>query len=209
MKGGVFGYSTLSDFAFKKYGQAITKNPTQPKWIKPKAAPKNKSDFGFYPSPPQVVKELIKLAHIEDHHSILEPSAGHGDILDQLNNKNIICGELQPENKIILESKGYHVSFDDFLKYNDKKFDRIIMNPPFWNQADIAHSNHAYSLLKKGGRLVSVMSSGVKWRDNQKTADFRKLIENNGLIFDLPENSFKGTKVKTVIIVLSKEVVKE
>jgi len=202
---------SLSDFALKKYGQSITKNPVMPKYVKLKAAPKNKSDFGFYPSPPLVVKELIRLAHIEDHHTILEPSAGQGHILDKLESKNITIGELQEENKIILESKGYHVSFDDFLKYKDQNFDRIIMNPPFWNQADITHIIHAYSLLNKGGRLVSVMSSGVKWRDNHKTQDFRKLIENNGLIFDLPDNSFEhsGTNVKTVIIVLSKEVTQE
>ena len=116
------------------------------------------------------------------------------------------------ENKLILESKGYKVAFDNFLKWNPGvKFDRIIMNPPFWNQADIIHVMHAYSLLKKGGRLVSVMSNGVTFRDNQNTNDFRKLIENNGLIKNLPENSFKdaGTNVKTVIVILSKEAVKE
>ncbi len=203
---------SLSDYALKKYGQSITKNPTQPKWIKPKATPKNKSDFGFYPSSDSVVKELIKLAHIEKHHTILEPSAGQGHILDQLESKNITLGELQQENKLILESKGYKVAFDNFLKWNPGvKFDRIIMNPPFWNQADIIHVMHAYSLLKKGGRLVSVMSNGVTFRDNQNTNDFRKLIENNGLIKNLPENSFKdaGTNVKTVIVILSKEAVKE
>ena len=55
------------------------------------------------------------------------------------------------------------------------------------------------------------MSNGVTFRDNQKTMEFRKLIENNGLIKDLPENSFKnsGTNVKTVIVILSKEFILE
>lgn len=207
----LFGFSSLSDYALKKYGQRPTKNPTMPKYERPKAIPKNKNDFGFYPSPFKVVQELIKLGHIEEYHTVLEPSAGHGAILDEIKKitSSFVCGEIQEENKKILESKGYTVSFNDFLKYNEKRFDRIIMNPPFFQQADLNHVLHAYTLLNKGGRLVSVMSNGVTFRDNNKTKQFRNLLENNGLIFDLPENSFleTGTKVKTVIIVLSKEAV--
>jgi len=197
---------TLSDYSQKKYGQRINKNPPRPKYEKIRALPKNKSDFGFYPTPEPVIQELLRLAKIEPHQSGLAPSAGHGAILDKINSKNVTCGELQESNKAILESKGYTVTFADFLKYTDKTFDRITMNPPFWNQADIQHVLHAYSLLNRGGRIVSVMSNGITFRDNQKSIQFRELLKNNGLIKDLPKNSFKesGTNVNTVLIVIDK-----
>lgn len=213
-KRNLFGYATLSEYAEKKYGKSITKNPVMPKYEKPKAAPKNKSDFGFYPSPPAVVSQLMDIAKIKSHHSVLEPSAGHGIILDEIKktSQKFVCGELQLSNCTVLESKGYTVTFNDFLNYTAESFDRIVMNPPFYQQADLHHVLHAYSLLNRGGRLVSVMSNGITFRDNHKTADFRELLKNNGFIKSLPENSFKetGTKVKTVIIVLDKpEAVQE
>ena len=207
-KKNLFGFSSLSDYAVSKYGQKPTRNPLRPVYIKPRATPKEKSDYGFYPSPPEVVKELINLADIKPHHKVLEPSAGHGIILDEIKKltSSFICGELLKENCDVLESKGYTVSFNDFLKWNDDSFDRIIMNPPFFQQGDLYHVLHAFKLLKRGGRLVSVMSNGVTFRDNHKTADFRELLKNNGYIKSLPHNSFKesGTSVKTVIIVLDK-----
>ncbi|HMC00464.1 MAG TPA: hypothetical protein VKN14_05445, partial [Flavobacteriaceae bacterium] len=99
----LFGFSSLSDYAAKKYGARPTRNPPCQKYQKPRATPKNKSDFGFYPSPYHVVKRLIEIAKLESHHTILEPSAGQGHILDQLNGYDVICGELQEENKKILE----------------------------------------------------------------------------------------------------------
>ena len=80
------------------------------------------------------------------------------------------------------------------------------MNPPFENQKDIDHVNHAFSLLKDGGKLISIMSASVKFRKNKKTKEFRELIDENGFIIDLPEKSFKdsGTLVHTIMVVLNK-----
>jgi type I restriction-modification system DNA methylase subunit len=164
-------------------------------------------DFGYYPTPSIVAKHIVHLAEIEDHHTVLEPSAGQGHIIEELTNThNVICGELLERNRKILQEKGFNVEFTNFLTYKEKKFDRIIMNPPFGQQADIDHVNHAYSLLNEGGKLVSIMSSGVTFRSNNKTVEFRKLIEQNGYIENLPENSFhtSGTNVNTVIVVLNK-----
>ncbi len=56
-------------------------------------------------------------------------------------------------------------------------FDRVVMNPPFERQQDIDHVSRAAGMLKPGGRLVSVMSAGVTFRENNKTRWFRDLIE--------------------------------
>lgn len=166
----------------------------------------DQDNFNYYPTPKEIVLKLIAYANLEKNHTILEPSAGQGHILDELKNYNISCGELLLKNKEILKSKGYDLLFEDFLKYNDKHFDRIIMNPPFKNQLDIDHVNHAYSLLNKNGRLVSIMSNGVTFRDNNKTKIFRELIKACGTLEELPQKSFftSGTCVNTVIVILNK-----
>jgi hypothetical protein len=62
--------------------------------------------------------------------------------------------------------------------------------------------------MKSGGLLVSVMAPSVKFRDNKKTKDFLRLLEEQGgSIEDLPEGAFKesGTGVNTVIVTLPKD----
>ncbi len=80
------------------------------------------------------------------------------------------------------------------------------MNPPFSRQADIVHVTHAAKFLKPGGRLVTIMSAGVKFRDNTKTKTFRDLITRlDGQIIDNPDRAFKSFEcvVNTVIVVLN------
>jgi len=162
---------------------------------------------GYFPTPPKLVARLIELAEIKPGMTVLEPSAGQGHIADEL--VKIECTlylvEILPENRTVLESKGYRLAGDDFLKFTGA-FDRIVMNPPFEKQADIDHVLHAYSLLKQGGRLVSVMGAGVAFRENRKTKDFRELVEANGWSERNPEGSFKesGTMVNTITVVLDK-----
>jgi type I restriction-modification system DNA methylase subunit len=83
------------------------------------------------------------------------------------------------------------------------EYDRVVMNPPFAKQADIKHVMHALKFLKPDGKLVSVMSASVDFRDNKLTKEFRDLIaERGGRIEALPDGAFKesGTMVRTVIV---------
>jgi len=164
--------------------------------------------YGYFPTPPEIVKRLIENADLEEGMKILEPSAGQGNILEFLKEYDITVGELYRGNKEILEKKGYPVLFDDFMEYAEyEKYDRIIMNPPFAKQEDVDHVNHAYLMLKKGGRLVSVMANSMQFRNTKKTKKLRELIEKNGYFEELPEDSFKesGTGVRTVIVVIDKD----
>lgn len=59
--------------------------------------------------------------------------------------------------------------------------------------------------LKPGGLLVAVMSTGVAFRDNALTKDFRELIRaRGGEIEALPEGSFKAawTMVRSLIVTI-------
>ncbi len=166
------------------------------------------SKNGYFPTPKLVVKRLIELAEIEPGMSVLEPSAGQGAIAEELAKLDIDLrvAEILPQNAQILVEKGFSLVTHDFLTLMkcDGLYDRVVMNPPFEKQQDIDHVMHAYSLLKPDGRLVSVMSAGVKFRDNNKTKDFRDMVDAGGYMEDLPDGAFResGTMVRAVIVVL-------
>lgn len=78
----------------------------------------------------------------------------------------------------------------------DLLFDRIVMNPPFENGADIKHIEHARHLLKPGGRLVAICANGPRQRD--------RLMPLASHWEDLPPGTFKdaGTMVNTALLVI-------
>ena len=167
----------------------------------------SKIKTGYFPTPPEVVEIMIELLELQTDDVILEPSAGQGHIADYLPKDKLLLGEILPENRQILKEKGYdNIAFTDFLKYEFTGVNKIIMNPPFERQADIDHVLHAYKYLNKDGILVSVMSSGVLFRNNLKTKKFREEMLNNAHIVRLPEKSFKssGTNVNAILIKIRK-----
>lgn len=171
-------------------------------------------DYGYYPTPPELVKRLIELADIKPGMLVLEPSAGRGAIADLLLAACCIveCVELLPENIAILHTKNYRLVLQrDFLEIPPKPiYDRVVQNPPFaydgHPQADIDHVLHAWRFLKPGGRLVSIMSTGVLFRENKKTVAFREMLNKDGHYERNPAGSFKisGTGVNTIIVVMDK-----
>ena len=192
------GHDFLSNPTEKLENAILTGEVTPPK--------KN----GYFPTPKLIVQQLTDLAEIHQGQTVLEPSAGQGAIADEIRNRGaeVFCAEILPENLKILEAKSHKIVSRDIFAYAAyEKFDRVVMNPPFENQADIDHIIHAFDMLKPNGILVSVMAAGVVFRQNKKTVDFRKLIERNkGKIIKLPQDSFaeSGTMVNTVIVVLPK-----
>jgi predicted RNA methylase len=165
-------------------------------------------DYGYFPTPAPVVARLIELAELEPGLAVLEPSAGQGAIANRLwdSKVSVNCWELLPKNAAVLREAGHRVVEGDFLTVPPEPvYDRVVMNPPFAKQADIHHVNHALKFLKPGGRLVSVMSAGVVFRDNKLTTDFRDMVAaRGGSIEALEEGAFKasGTMVRTVIVVI-------
>ncbi|GHB33983.1 hypothetical protein GCM10007094_23690 [Pseudovibrio japonicus] len=162
---------------------------------------------GYFPTPETVVTTMLDYAGIEDGMRVLEPSAGHGAILDVLmgleEDLTIESCELNHRLSAILERKGYDVVADDFTQFNPGPvYDRIFMNPPFEKRQDIKHLQHAYGLLRAYGRVACIMSSGsvrqpvlTQWVDAL-----------GGEVIDLPDNSFKesGTGVSTCLVILDR-----
>jgi predicted RNA methylase len=170
---------------------------------------RTKQDFGQFDSPEDVVARVIQLAGIEPGMVVLEPSAGLGNIAKaaeaaggkvtaiEIDAKR--CGTLAGLTNITAHNH-------DFLSQTPTAhFERVVMNPPFAKQADIEHVLHAYQCLKSGGRLVSVMSASVLFRENSKTEAFRAFVDSRGGTFErLPDASFaqSGTAVHTCIVVI-------
>lgn len=171
-----------------------------------------KNEFGFFPTPKAIVSQLIELADIKRGMRVLEPSAGKGAIAYACADAGagVHCIELMEANFAALagDLRLAAVSKDDFLTVTPHAvFDRVVMNPPFARQADIKHVMHAFKFLADGGRLVSVMSAGVTFRDDRLTNEFRALVERcDGDITALPDGAFKesGTMVRTVVVTLDK-----
>jgi predicted RNA methylase len=170
-------------------------------------------DFGYFPTPAEVVGRLIELANIEPGMLALEPSAGRGNIVEAVERAGakVDAVELLPANVEALTAQGCAQSIrtGDFLSLVPETiYHRVVMNPPFAKQADIHHVNHALKFLRPDGLLVSVMSASVDFRDNRLSKDFREMVEARaGEIQPLPDGAFKdsGTGVRTVIVTIPGE----
>lgn len=168
-----------------------------------------KKTYQFFETPDEVVKQMIELADIKSGMRVLEPSAGHGAILDRLpKDIELDVGEIDKEKCFVLINKGYFPRNEDFLTsgFEKNSYERIIMNPPFTKGQDVDHILYAYELLNEIGTLVSVASASIEFNSQKKYKKLRELIEKNGTIIKLPQDSFKesGTNVNTVLIVLKR-----
>ena len=178
-----------------------------------------KEDIGFYPTPPELAQKMLSGIDLSYVQTVLEPSAGKGNILKELakkafryiTNLDVDCIEIDPHLRQILnytfssgreleinqkirdlESKqtysyethdykgltakeeqelhalrveessffknGIHIVHDDFLTFNTfKKYDLIIMNPPF--ASGDKHLLKAIKLQERGGSIVCILNA--------------------------------------------------
>ena len=129
----------------------------------------------FYPTPKTIVEKMLDGIKKKKVRTILEPSAGKGDILDGLwdmkieygnrffnafekDKMDIDCIEIDSNLQHILKGKGYRVVHDNFLTYHTyKKYDLILMNPPFSNGDK--HLAKALQMQKGGGGIVCLLNA--------------------------------------------------
>jgi hypothetical protein len=169
---------------------------------------------GFFPTPAAVIETMLRVAEIPHDARVLEPSAGKGDILDALRDAHPSakrCGyELRPGLAAICKAKGHECSALDFLEARAAAmWDRVVMNPPFEQLADIDHVRHAWNHLAEGGRLVSVTSAGPWFRKDRKAVEFREWVDDRGgWTMKLPDDAFKkafrSTSVSTRLLVVDR-----
>lgn len=149
---------------------------------------------GFWPTPAPVIARMLELADIRPGDKVLEPSAGNGAILDALRDAGVersrVWGlEIVPQLLAICREKGHRAEGLDFLQCS-AKYDRIVMNPPFERGQDAEHIMHAHSLLRPGGRLVSVVCESCFFRTEEKYARLRTFLAKTAFVETLPAGSF-------------------
>ena len=168
---------------------------------------------GFFPTPPNLIQNLLELADIQQNERVLEPSAGKGDILDAIK-KSYSYKELhaiEPHSTLreILTLKGHQLVGSDLLQYNSgDRYDKIIMNPPFEDGQDVDHVRRAFTLLKPGGRVVAIMSEGPFFRQFKKDKSFREFLQKMNALVSQPikeafTNAFNSTSVTVRIVAIN------
>ena len=124
-------------------------------------------DNEFYPTPEHFAKEILKNVDWYQVGTILEPSAGKGDLLGPVKSwfkdkyrsePDIDCIESDTNLQHILRGEGYRVVYNDFLSFNTyKTYDLILMNPPFSNGDK--HLLKALDMQKKGGSIICILNA--------------------------------------------------
>lgn len=137
------------------------------------AAALPESDYQFFPTPPEIAGKLLSAVDWKRVETILEPSAGRGDLVECAIRRNggglsvrygrydlddIDCVEIDPNLRALLTGKGFRVVHDDFLTYHTRKrYSLILMNPPF-SEGD-KHLLHALELCEHGGQIACILNA--------------------------------------------------
>lgn len=162
---------------------------------------------GFFPTPAPLADRVVAAAGVTDEHLVLEPSAGKGDlvaaVLRAAPSAQVVAVEIAHtlqkllETRFLVRSGQVSLRPGDFLEIApEAAYDRVIMNPPFERGADREHVLHALRFLRRGGRLVAIMS-GAALEGRGAEAFHAALDHACGDLWSaepLPEGSFQGSE---------------
>lgn len=167
----------------------------------------------FFPTPASVIRRMV--APVADRlrsGTILEPSAGRGDILDHVCNvysdkRNVYAIETDPELQLVLAGKGYRVLDSDFLAFREPlHFDVILMNPPF-SRGD-EHLLHAWELVAPGGVVVCLLNADtLRNAYTERRKLLAQIVSDHGDTEDLGQpfkTAARPTDVQVTMVVLRK-----
>jgi hypothetical protein len=125
----------------------------------------------FYPTPERLARMCVELAEIGEADKVLEPSAGQGAIATLLPAGRTTAVELSDLQCNVLRAKlgaGADVICHDFILQADdwwlagRRFDRVVMNPPFADGRAKLHAEYAGHVVAPGGRLVAILPASMR-----------------------------------------------
>ena len=163
----------------------------------------------FYPTPKALLEKMTEDVNFPMVHSVLEPSAGKGDIVNYLLEKaescsnvtlDIDCIEKDPNLRHILKGNDMRVVHDDFLTYDTMKaYDMIIMNPPF--SEGCLHLQKAIRMQERsGGAIVCLLNAETLKNQcsNDRIALMKMIEQHNGSI-EFIQDGFLDAERKTAV----------
>jgi hypothetical protein len=165
----------------------------------------------FYPTPTNLIRKMLSFIDFRTIRTVLEPSAGKGDIIEHIEKQfkcthsynrtekkyDIDSIELDQNLQHVLKGKNYRVVHDDFLSYNSyKKYDAIIMNPPF-SQGD-KHLLKAIQIQQNGGKIVCLLNSEtLKNPYSNIRKELIQLLERYNAKVEFLQDAFSSAERKT------------
>lgn len=170
----------------------------------------------FYPTPPDIIEKMLQDLDFKIVRTILEPSAGKGNIVDAIVQKieqnnvtyrynrfkldvpDIDCVEIDQNLCHILKGKGYRVVHDDFLTYSTmKEYDLIIMNPIFSNGCK--HLLKALEMQERnGGAVVCLLNAEtLKNPYTNERKDLQRKLTEYGAKIEFIQDAFLDAERET------------
>ena len=167
----------------------------------------------FYPTPENLINKMLCDIDFKMIHSILEPSAGKGNIVEAIKKKekfysstynkvnyDIDCIESDQNLQSILKGKNFRVVYNDFLTYDTmKEYDIIIMNPPFSNGCK--HLLKALEMQQRNGGAIVCLLNAETLKNlctNDRQYLQRKLTEYNAKV-EFIQDAFMDAERKTAV----------
>jgi hypothetical protein len=180
-----------------------------------------KENPDFYPTPIQLIQKMLNKIDYRCIKTVLEPSAGRGDLVESITRKfesyqgrynhnkkyDIDVVEFDQNLQYILKGKQLRLVHDDFLSYNTfKRYDVIIMNPPY-SQGD-KHLLKAIEMQQEGGKIVCLLNAETLKNPYTNTRkDLVRQLEKYNAEVEYLENAFseaeRKTNVETALIYIN------
>lgn len=158
----------------------------------------------FYPTPNSLINKMLEGVSVAGI-SILEPSAGKGDICDVIKERtrygsrtDIDTIEIEEDLRMILKGKEYRVVHDDFLTFDTKKkYDLVIANFPF-SDGDL-HLRKALEIIEQrgGGIICLVNSETIKNPYTNIRKEILAKLDKYGATIEYLANEFVDAERKT------------
>jgi predicted RNA methylase len=166
----------------------------------------------FYPTPKEVIAQMLLGENIVGK-TVLEPSAGKGDIVDYLKENGaarVIACEKDPNIRKLLDGK-CEIIANDFLTVTSEQVshvDYIIMNPPFSEGA--RHILHAFEIAPAGCTIVALcnhdnLERGWSYEKNKQLIETVELYGREEYLGDVFKTAERQTRVHVALIKLYKE----
>lgn len=165
----------------------------------------------YYPTPNEVIEKMMMGEEVAGQ-TVLEPSAGKGNIVDWLQERGatVIACENDPNIRKLLSGK-CEIIGDDFLTITAEQVshvNQIVMNPPFSHGAE--HIIHAFNIAPAGCTITALCNASTfeRWYHDKNRERLIEIVELYGrreLLGDVFKTAERKTGCSVELLKLYKE----